>query len=217
MIMSRVTWSFVALLAVIAIALLVIYVPHIWDWLRSGGSGPGEPNGTTLRNIGLLAAGIIALPLALWRSWVADRQAKSAEGQLNATQQSLRQERYQRGAEILGNELLSARMGGIYALQRLAVDYPEEYHIQVMELLCAFVRNPTGQQEGTRLPPSSGNKPSLREDVQAVMTAIGERSLIGKTFWSTLTVRVLHSWARIFIGQTSQERFVRELNSVEQV
>ena len=130
-------------------ALLVTYAPPIWAWLRSGGSGPGEPNGTTLRNIGLLAAGVIALPLALWRSWVADRQAKSAEGQLNTTQQSLRQERYQRGAEMLGNELLSARMGSIYTLQRLAADYPEEYHIQVMELLCVFVRNPTGQQGGT--------------------------------------------------------------------
>ena len=51
--------------------------------------------------------------LAVWRSIVAERQADTA-------QQSLLNERYQKGAEMLGNEVLSVRMGGIYALGRLA-------------------------------------------------------------------------------------------------
>ena len=170
------SWVARSLLALVAvITLLVIYGPETWEWLRSGSIGPGETNGATLRNVGLLAAGFIALPLALWRSWVAERQAKSAEGQLNATQQNLRQERYQRGAEMLGNELLSTRMGGIYALQRLAHEYPQEYHIQVIELFCAFARNPTeGRGAATPTVKPAGDA-YLREDLQAVMTAIGKR------------------------------------------
>ena len=89
-----------------------------WDWLSGGGSGSG-----TIRNIGLVAAGLIALPLAIWRAIVAERQA-------NTAQQGLLNERYQNGAAMLGNEVLSVRLGGIYALQRLAEDHPEQYHIQ---------------------------------------------------------------------------------------
>ena len=44
---------------------------------------------------------------------------------------------------MLGSGVLSVRLGGIYALERLAKEHPEEYHIQIMELLCSFVRHPT--------------------------------------------------------------------------
>ena len=46
---------------VAVIALLVIF----WEWLSAGESGS-----TTIRNISLVLAGIIALPLALWRSMI---------------------------------------------------------------------------------------------------------------------------------------------------
>ena len=154
--------------------------------MREGSSRPAETNGATLRNVGLLIAGIIALPLALWRSFVAHSQAKSAEGQLNATQQSFRQQRYERGAEMLGNEQLFARRGGIYALLRLAEDYPEEYHLRVMELLCDFVRNPHGMDiqpdqtitnwEDRYIGLLVDNQRAfLREDVEAIIHAIGNR------------------------------------------
>ena len=87
----------------------------------------------------MVGAGLVALPLALWRGVVADRQAKIAQlGLLN--------ERYQKGAEMLGSDVLSVRLAGIYALQRLSEDYPEQYHLQVMSLLSAFVRLPTKDQ-----------------------------------------------------------------------
>ena len=184
------TWSLVTVLAVIALISVDHYLWEwrlsVWEWLRSGSSGPGETKGTTLRNIGILIAGFLALLLALWRSLVAERQAKSSEGQLNATQQSYRQQRYERGAEMLGNEHLWARIGGIYALLRLAEDYPLEYHLQVMELLCAFVRNPygidkpmdqdiTGWEDAYMANIESNRSVPFREDVQAIIHAIGNR------------------------------------------
>ena len=43
---------------------------------------------------------------------------------------------------MLGNDVLSVRLGGIYALLRLAEDNPEQYHVQIMDLLCGSVRHP---------------------------------------------------------------------------
>ena len=141
---------------------------------------------TIIRNFGLVIAAGIALPLAIWRSIVAARQATTAQlGLLN--------ERYQKGAEMLGSKVLAVRLGGIYALARLARDdHSGDYHTQVMSLLCAFVRNPTGEPVEASLPINgltaqaefdSGwdeegeDRPlRVREDVQAVMTAVGERS-----------------------------------------
>ncbi|MCY3959662.1 MAG: pentapeptide repeat-containing protein [Chloroflexi bacterium] len=126
-----------------------------------------ESGSSTLRNFGLVIAGALALLLAIWRSWVAHRQAATAE-------QHLLNERYRQGAEMLGSDILSVRLGGIYALHHLAVEYPNQYHLQIMELLCAFVRHPTVAGCGVRQPNLLG-KPGLREDLQAILTAIGAR------------------------------------------
>ena len=146
-----------------------------WNWLRATDSG-FESGSTTIRNIGLIIAGGLALGLAIWRNRVADRQAKAAE-------QTLLNERYQRGAEMLGNENLPVRMGGIYALQKLATDHPKEYHITIMDLFCAFVRFPTKDSDIVSEIDSYGEpgqqRSLLRADVQDVMRALGGRSESG--------------------------------------
>ena len=140
-----------------------------WDWLGSSENGNAY-NGDILRNVGFIIAGVIALVFALWRALVAQSQARAAHSQTETAQQSLLNERYQRGAEMLGSPVLSVRLGGIYALQRLAEEHLEQYHIQIMRLLCAFVRNPISMEEE----PISNRE--LRPDVQAAISAIGGRS-----------------------------------------
>ena len=123
-----------------------------------------ESGTTTVRNLGLVLAGLIALPLAIWRGWVAQRQADTAK-------HNLLNMRYQQGAEMLGSEVLSVRRGGIYALQHLAGEYPKQYHIQVMQLLCAFVRHPpVGAMDKTSHVPGDPNE--LRSDVEEAMASI---------------------------------------------
>ena len=136
-----------------------------WEWLSSGESGS-----TTIRNIALVAAGLIALPLAIWRGVVANRQA-------NTAQQGLLNERYQNGAEMLGSEVLSVRLGGIYALQCLAEEWPDQYYIQIMCLFCAFVRLPTRDQslESGQAVIEPGTPLGIRQDVEAVIQMIGSR------------------------------------------
>ena len=157
----------------------------LWSWLRETPDGH-ESGSTTIRNLALILAGLIALPLTLWRIRVADRQAKAAQEQVatsqrqvETAQRSLLNERYQKGAEMLGSDILSVRLGGIYALARLAREHPEEYHIQIMRLFCAYVRNPpleAGEDISSAETNVHRGPEKLRPDVQEIMTAIGKRS-----------------------------------------
>ena len=146
--------------------------------------GAQDSLSTTIRNLGLVVGGIEAILLAAWRSIVAQRQTAAAQRQAATSQQGLLNERYQRGAEMLGSEILSVRLGGIYALDRLAAAHPEQYHVQVMELFCAFARNPAGRGEERTTAEAYAeyeqrpSEPIVREDVQAVLNAISYRSRV---------------------------------------
>ncbi len=186
-------WVWIPTFAVLLVVSAVVISFVSWDWPEKfwGWLTNDESGSTTIRNLGLVLAGLIALPLAIWRSIVADRQASAAQRQAttaqkqaDTAQQSLLNERYQRGAEMLGNEVLSVRIGGIYALKHLASEDPEQYHIQIMELLCTFVRHPTRDDDFLEQA-EDAEKFLLREDVQAAMRVIGRRgdrhrSLAGK-------------------------------------
>ena len=121
-----------------------------------------------VRNLGLVVAGMIAIPLAVWRAVVAQRQAETAR-------RSLLNERDQKAAEMLGSALLSVRLGGIYALQTLAAEHPPHYHLGVMRQFCAFVRSPPSPPNST----AAGLAHVPGEDVRAVMDAISTRSDAG--------------------------------------
>ena len=83
----------------------------VWMWLGER-SVSRESKSTTIRNVGLLLAGFVAIWFALWRSRVASRQANTAH-------HSLLNERYQKAVDMLGSDQMSVRLGGIYALQAL--------------------------------------------------------------------------------------------------
>ena len=165
----------VAVLVVLSGALTIYWdwVRVCWDWFVTGPTGR-ESGSTTVRNLALVIGGPIAIGVAIWRSIVAQRQADTA-------QRGLLNERYQKGAEMLGSKVLSVRLGGIYALQCLAEDHPKQYHLQIMRLFCAFVRHPTNDREYNFRSTGIEPKPNIKdyqvsEDVQAAMTAIGTRS-----------------------------------------
>ena len=147
-----IVWVMLVVIATIVISFL------FWNDLKTNDVS------SVIRNIILAAAAVIALPLAIWRSIVAERQADTA-------QQSLLNERYQKGAEMLGHiDKQSVRIGGIYALDRLAAEWPNDYHIQVMKLFSAFVVDQT-EEKCEQQEAQSG----LTQDVQEVMRVIAGR------------------------------------------
>ena len=141
-----------------------------WDWLSSG-----ESAGTTLRNAALAWIGLLALPIAYWRSWVAMRQLKTSR-------QSLDGEKYHRALELLSSRNVAARLAGIHRLGQMAKTEPTKYHVEVMGVLCDFVRN-TNLDEPTSSASSEPNgRPTpralqrCRDDIQAAMKLIAHRS-----------------------------------------
>ena len=170
----------------------VFLAVRCWGWLHPPDSTTVS-NSETLRNVGLLIGGLLAFVFAGWRAWVAERQANTAQRQAETafvqaetTHQSLLNERYQRGVEMLGSTVLAVRMGGIYALNRLAEERPQQYHIQVMELFCAFLRFPTPDegldaQANDHEGHDGEEAPILRPDMQDIMQAIGSRSPSGQS------------------------------------
>lgn len=135
---------------------------YFWEDLH----GDSDSLSTTVNKLSLVVGGIIAIELAVWRSIVGERQVETA-------QRSLLNERFQKGAEMLGSEDLSVRLGGIYALKHLAAEHPDQYHIQVMELLCAFVRHPTRDKSGSAN--LNEERQSPRADVNSVAEIIRNR------------------------------------------
>ncbi len=154
-------WIVLSIISVVAVLII-----SIW-----GGEG-------LARNLIFVVTAAIGLPLAIWRSSIANRQSKAAQQQSETAQRSLLNERYQKGAEMLGSEVLSARLGGIYALENLAKERAEDYHIQIIKLFCAFVRkpHPPRNENDTQSESDKPQKPPIYEDVQAIMTALGTRN-----------------------------------------
>ena len=79
-------------------------------------------------------------------------------------------ERFTRSIEQLGNKEETIRIGGIYALERIANDSPRDSWT-IMEVLSSFIR---GKQniKGQDL---TANLPTIRTDAQAALTVINRR------------------------------------------
>lgn len=90
---------------------------------------------------------------------------------VKATEEKQVTERFSKAIELLGSEKLAARLGGIYALERIAKDSPTD-HWTIMEVLCSFVKEKS-------FPPSPKNAqqrpPDITLDAQAALIVIGRR------------------------------------------
>ncbi len=89
-------------------------------------------------------------------------------------------DRYAKAIELLGSDKLEVRLGGVYALERLAKDSRERDSSTILEVLCAYVREhapwPPRDQPG-KAPGNDAEetKPRPATDVQAALTALGRR------------------------------------------
>jgi hypothetical protein len=132
------------------------------------------------------AVGGTALLLGAYFTW---QQLLTSRSELRATEQSQITERFTRAIDQLGKSdspsegksateasrsNLAIRLGGIYALERIAKDSKEDYSV-VMEVLAAFVRENarwSANQENPEL-----TFQGLQPDVQAALTVIGRRTV----------------------------------------
>jgi hypothetical protein len=167
---SGIRWLVGIAAVVLAVAVLwVLFVPAP-DWLahHDVGSVTGPLHEAALDNArgrlltlgaGLFAAGALV--------FTARNFTLSREGQVT--------DRYTKAVEQLGSDKLDVRIGGIYALERVARDSARD-HPTVMDVLTAFIREHSHEQwPPSDHPASRGQERSPRPDVQGALTVVGRR------------------------------------------
>jgi hypothetical protein len=180
-------WLAGAAIVILALAIMwALFVP-LADWLahHDVGSVKGSLHETALDNArgrfltlgaGLFAAGALVFTA---RNFTVSRRT------LELTEQGQVTDRYTKAIEQLGSDKLDVRIGGIYALERVARDSARD-HRTVMEVLAAFIREHPHEQGATPAPatdalptqiPEADALPTrtIRPDVQAAVTVIGRR------------------------------------------
>ncbi|MGI9066573.1 MAG: pentapeptide repeat-containing protein [Pyrinomonadaceae bacterium] len=87
---------------------------------------------------------------------------------LEISQEGLVTQRFSKAIELLGSDKVQVRLGGIYALERIARESKKD-HWPIMEILTGFVRE-NSPRVRSELPKLIGT------DVQAILTVIGRRN-----------------------------------------
>jgi uncharacterized protein YjbI with pentapeptide repeats len=94
---------------------------------------------------------------------------------LQATREGQITDRFSKAAELLSTQNRpEVRLGGIYALERIARDSARD-HPTVMEVLSAYVRVHVRSTSCPPASPDSGLASGRASDVQAILTVIGRR------------------------------------------
>ena len=110
---------------------------------------------------------ITALLVLAGLYWTSRRVVATEEGHIT--------DRFTRAIAQLGDDKMAIRLGGIYALERIAKD-SEKDHGPIMEVLTAYVRENAPRQEED---PQTAPAP-LPTDLQAILTVLRRRETTGK-------------------------------------
>ncbi|MEH2245843.1 pentapeptide repeat-containing protein [Nostoc sp.] len=170
------------------------------------------------RNQALTTTAIVFLAsAAMFNTYYAARRAQAMQKNAIAAEKNLEigiqnaklnqdrliAERFMGAIAQLGHEKVETRTGAIYALERVAQDFPQE-HWTIMEILTAFVRENAPKEQlkaeqekaecqgaGYSNKPRGGSRPTqqleqnlheelpkIRTDIQAALTVIARRNLL---------------------------------------
>ena len=161
----------------IALASVAVGLWAIFSYIEPISAGERKDTLTLLAQI---VAGLVLL-LGVYLTY---RRVTSAENAVEVAQEGQITERFTRAIAQLGDEKLAVRLGGIYALERIARD-SERDHWPIMEVLTAFIRENARwkvPREGFDLTTSPVNftqdidqhqRPPA--DIQAILTVISRR------------------------------------------
>jgi uncharacterized protein YjbI with pentapeptide repeats len=156
-------WAIVAVVVLIALIAALDWLPDRYAYQPSGLDGKdreaqiAENRGRVTTATLTFYAGLIAV----FGAWYTARTFR-----LNQTGQLT--ERYTRAVDQLGHESTDVRIGGIYALERIAQESRTD-HVPILEILTAYVR------EHSPVIPKPDDAKRSKGDIRAAMRVIGRR------------------------------------------
>ncbi|WP_109796312.1 pentapeptide repeat-containing protein [Minwuia thermotolerans] len=181
-------WRHAPVVVVLAAAVAATLPPYLvatwpapleafWAWLNRGHGADGVTNGATLRDLGLILLGLMALPLLVWRSITAHRQAARQFRQLESGQRGNRYGRLQDAAGMLGADSRQERMAAMFVLDELRREDPAAYHVPVMRLLTACFEDTRGPERPPNGEPSAagGGNIYTEDEKRLLFRTLGAR------------------------------------------
>jgi pentapeptide repeat protein len=187
---------FFGVILVLVLVFLIYLAVNVVIQFTHAVTGAIDDSGEAIRNIGLVLAALIGVPFVIWRSIVAQKQVNVAEQSHITDRISKAVE--QLGAEKLvkhqilaenGKPLyeevgaapapvettepnIEVRLGGIYALERIGKDSPQD-HLQIMEILTAYIRE-NAPASGAETPPTPPPEEPMERDGGAFQAFLNE-------------------------------------------
>ncbi len=211
----------ISVLCLVVAGLLLLIIAKFTAAAVSGDFTESGDGARALRELGTVILALFGAPFLIWRTVIASKQAHTAEQglytdriakaveQIGADKVVKRQRTdengnltYERDSE--GNKLFSkpaiieetvpnleVRIGGLYALERIARDSSED-RITVMEILCAYIRE-NCKPDTSCLPADDASweewlkwdtdsRPEMRSDVNAAISVINHRGKVQQEF-----------------------------------
>jgi len=160
--------------------LLVWFIP---EWLLSGsGRLPVQSQITATNELRLTLLIIFGTVLFAGLVLVLFRKLPLFEEFVAAQRDNLLTDRFSKAVEQLGTYKVEVQLGGIFSLERIAVESEKE-HWTIMEILTAYVRENaqwSGRQHDPDSHPDEVKEPDkstkAATDIQAIMTVLGRRA-----------------------------------------
>ena len=115
------------------LAFIAVVITMVWDDL---GNPIEVSRAEAVRNLVLVAGGIVALIIAVWRS-------RAAQDQVRVNEQERLDRRFYTGVSLLSEKETVSRLAGIRMLGQLAKLEPKLFRDDVILVLCEFACNPT--------------------------------------------------------------------------
>ena len=143
-------------------------------------AGVVNNNAVLVRNLVFTFATPAGVILATWRMIVLNRQSATALRLAVAAEGGHRDGRFEKGAEMMSADEITARIGGIVALERLATNHPDEYHVPCMKMFSAYVRFRFGESVGGKL--STEEIEYCPPDIEMAAQVIGNRRRADKEY-----------------------------------
>ena len=177
----RLVFGLIALVIAGVLVVLVLYVaPALLvgpdDDLSTAAELKAENDVRTTLLQALVGIALLTGVYFTGRTYFSNRE--SALRQFELDRQGQVTERFTKAIDQLGNrESLDVRLGGIYALERIAQE-SERDHWPIVEVLTAFVREaPSRRKAGDETAEGTDSTKKLDADVQAAIAVLGRRTV----------------------------------------